>query len=66
MYAFDPSYDKAQIKSASKDSINIYVINNESFVAIIDSFITHEKQYKYFSDNLTFYLNILDSNRTCI
>jgi len=66
IYAFDPNYDKAQIKSASKDSINIYVINNESFVAIIDSFITHEKQYKYFSNNLTFYMNILDSNGTCI
>ena len=57
---------EAQINSTSKDSINIYLINNENFVAVIDSFITHEKQYKYFSDNLTFYLNILDSNGTCL
>ena len=56
---------EAQISSTSKDSINIYLINNESFVAVIDSFITHEKQYKYFSENLTFYLNVLDSNGTC-
>ncbi len=57
---------KAQIKFVSNDSINIYLINNDSFAAIIDSFITHEKQYDYFNDKVTFYLNILDSNGTCI
>jgi hypothetical protein len=41
-------------------------VNNDNFNVILDSFITHEKQYKYFSDNVTFYLNILDSNGTCL
>jgi hypothetical protein len=49
-----------------KDSIFIYKINNDDFRSILDTFINHEKQYKYFNKNVTLFLNILDSNGTCL
>ena len=57
---------KFSIAQTVKDSIFIYEINNNEFLAILDSFITHEKQYEYFNKNVTMYLNILDSSGTCL
>ena len=53
---------QAQNNVITKDSINIYSVNNDKFSAILDSFISYERHYKYFNDSITFNIIILDSN----
>ena len=52
----------AQRSKIKTDSIPQYEIINPDFYAILDSFIVEEKQYDYYNTNVTFFVNILDSN----
>jgi len=53
-----------QGNSQNLDSIHIYEITNNNFISVLDSFVNHEKQYEYYSKDVTFSVNILDSNGT--
>ncbi|MDR1006122.1 MAG: hypothetical protein LBL74_04585 [Bacteroidales bacterium] len=43
------------------DSIPVYTIINSDFHTILDSFINEERQYEYYNDNVTFFVNIMNT-----
>lgn len=47
-----------------KEEIPIYIIQNNDFGFLLDSFIFNENKYSYFNDSLVFFLNVLNQNGT--
>lgn len=51
-------YSFAQKVDMCKDSVFLYSITNTKFKCIIDSFIVHEQQYRYYDSSVVFPMTI--------